>query len=177
MTRALELDFQPRPQLARWAQWSVLACGAALAALAVAHELEVQRESRELKARVLAAERPAAAVGTGARRPAAAADSLDARREAILRELNLPWGRVFELVERMASPKVTAVALQPDARNGTVKVVAEAASQSAMLDYVKALSADPGVARVQLVSHEVQTGVPGRPVRFTVIGKLAAQTP
>ncbi len=177
MARALELDFQPRQQIPRWVQRLVFAGGAALAALAVVHELEVQREARELKARVLAAERPGPATGGGTRRATATADPLEARREAILRELQLPWGRMFAVVERMASPTVAAVALQPDARNGTVKVVAEAASQSDMLDYVKALSADPGVARVQLVSHEVETGVPGRPVRFTVVGKLAAETP
>jgi hypothetical protein len=175
VTRPLELDFQSPPAIAPWTQRLVFAAGLALAALAVAHELEVQRESRELKARVLAAESPTGAAPASARRPQAAADSRESRREAIVRELALPWGKVFEVVERMANPKVNVLALQPDAKAGTVKLVAEAATQTDMLDYVKALSTDQRVARVQLVSHEVQTSVPGRPVRFTVVSRLDAE--
>jgi hypothetical protein len=175
MARSLELDFQSPQAIAPWTQRIVFAAGLALAALAVAHELEVQRLSRELKARVLAAESPTGRTATTGRRPQAAADSRESRRDAIVRELALPWGKVFEVVERMANPKVTVLALQPDAKAGTVKLVAEAASQNDMLDYVKALSADQRVARVQLASHEVQTSAPGRPVRFTVIGRLDSE--
>jgi|APFre7841882724_1041349.scaffolds.fasta_scaffold164349_1 hypothetical protein len=172
MARALELDFESRPGIAPWTQRVIFVAGLALAAFAVTHELEVQRQSRELKARVLAAESPSAAPAAQSRRGGAAPDAREARREAIMRELALPWGKVFAVVERMASPKVTVLALQPDAKAGSVKLVAEAATQNDMLDYVKMLSADQRVARVQLASHEVQTNVPGRPVRFTVIGRL-----
>jgi hypothetical protein len=174
VTRPLELDFQSPQGIAPGTQRLVLIAGLALAALAVAHEVEVQRESRELKARVLAAESPAGAAPAQGRRQGST-DAREARREAIVRELALPWGKVFEVVERMANPKVTVLALQPDARTGTVKLAAEAATQTDMLDYVKALSADQRVARVQLVSHEVQSSVPGRPVRFTVVGRLDSE--
>lgn len=175
MARALELDFAARPGIAPWSQRAIFAAGLALAAFAVAHEVEVQRQSRELKARVLAAESPTAGAASSGRRTGAAPDAREARRESVMRELALPWGKVFEVVERMASPKVMVLALQPDAKAGTVKLVAEAATQNEMLDYVKGLSADQRLARVQLVSHEVQANVPGRPVRFTVVGRLDAE--
>lgn len=177
MAHRLDLEFQPRVALARPVGAAIFAAGLAIAAAAVAYEAKIQEESKALKARVLAAETQgmsgAAAKGLRLSRPAGGDPS--GRAAEVARELNLPWGSIFGAIEHMAHAKVAIVSVQPDARKATVKLLAEARSPADMLDYVKTLSQDKRFARVQLASHEVQTAVPGQPVRFVLVATLAGE--
>jgi hypothetical protein len=173
----LDLEFQPRVPLARPLAMGIFVAGLVVAAAAVGYEAKVQEESKALKARVLAAEaRGASAVVTkGIRLPRPAAGDSGGRAAEVARELNLPWGSIFGAIERMAHPKVAIIGVQPDARKASVKLLAEAKSPGEMLEYVKALSEDKRFARIQLASHEVQTAVPGQPVRFVLVATLAGE--
>jgi len=94
------------------------------------------------------------------------------RVEAVLRQLALPWGAIIESVEGATTADVALLQLQPDAQLRQLRLGAEARSQQAMLEYLRRLAAARALGEVHVVSHQVQTEDPHRPVRFTVQASL-----
>jgi len=92
--------------------------------------------------------------------------------EAVLRQLALPWGAIIETVEDAATDDVAILQLQPDAQAGQLRLGAEARTQDAMIEYVHKLVAAKALADVHIVSHQVQTDDPQRPIQFTLQASL-----
>jgi len=95
--------------------------------------------------------------------------------EQALRQLETPWGPIFEAVESASSKQIALLGLQPDTQQRLVRITAEARTQDDMLDYVKRLGDGGTLSDVHLVSHQIQTQDPNRPLRFTVQAKFAVQ--
>ena len=95
--------------------------------------------------------------------------------DQVLRQLETPWGAIFEAVESASSNKIALLGLQPDTQQRLLRIIAEARTQDDMLDNVKRLGASAALADVHLVNHQLQTQDPNHPLRFTVQATFAVQ--
>ena len=95
--------------------------------------------------------------------------------EQVLRQLETPWGPIFEAVESASGKEIALLGLQPDTQQRLLRISAEARTQGDMLGYVKRLGDSAALADVHLVSHQLQTQDPNQPLRFTVQAKFAVQ--
>jgi hypothetical protein len=93
----------------------------------------------------------------------ASAEEVAAARETVQR-LSLPWAKLFAAIEGAASDQVALLAIEPDARSGTVKITGDGKDYLAALTYVLNLSRAEGLSSVELVRHEMKQGAVG----FTV---------
>jgi Tfp pilus assembly protein PilN len=163
--RRLELDYVAPPPAPRALGMAVLAIALATAGMLV----ERYREVRSELERIETAQRLLGRDQTAARpTPRARLDEEAKSVEAVLRQLALPWGAIIETVEGATTGDVAILQLQPDAQQRQLRLGAEARTRQAMLEYLKRLSSAKGLAEVHVVSHQVQTEDPNRPVQFTV---------
>jgi hypothetical protein len=157
---ALELDFVAHRRASPWV-------GRALLAVAIMVLVDAALQFRMLTT-VIAQEREQLAQlgprGARAAKPASA-EEVAAARETVQR-LSLPWASLFSAIESAASDQVALTAIEPDARNGTVKITGDSKDYLATLTYVLNLSRADGLSSVQLLRHETRQG--DRAVAFTI---------
>jgi hypothetical protein len=103
-------------------------------------------------------------------------DELAAARDTVQR-LSLPWAKLFGALESAASDQVALLAIEPDARAGTVTISGDSKDYLAALTYVLNLSRADSLSRVQLVRHELKQNDPQHPVAFTVSASWLAARP
>ena len=101
----------------------------------------------------------------------ASAEEVAAARETVQR-LSLPWTRLFAAIESAASDKVALTAIEPDPKNGTVKITGDSKDYLAVLSYVLNLSQAEGLTAVQLVRHETRR----ESVGFTISASWGASS-
>jgi hypothetical protein len=114
------------------------------------------------------------AEATGRRPPASAAGNnrAVAEAQAVALELQTPWvGLLDDLETATAAGKgdVALVSVEPDRRHQKLKLVAEARSLPAALQYVQRLQRNTAIRDALLESHQVMTDVPERPVRVQIV--------
>lgn len=85
------------------------------------------------------------------------------------RRINAPWGNLLAALENTPA-NVALLVVEPSAATRAVVLTAETATVSDMLDYLRLLQDDHRLHDVHLVSHTVQTQVPGTPLRFQLEG-------
>jgi hypothetical protein len=160
------LDLSPTRPRVHALSWALLALGA-LATLVAGVQFQTANGQHLREARALRAlEASLDATRQGRRGHARAADGDDGRAgAAVVRELQVPWARLFAALEGVARDDVALLSIEPSAAKQEVRIVAEAKSSDAMLDFLDALRTQP-LRRVVLVSHQVQIQTPGSPVRF-----------
>ena len=150
----------------RLASWSLLLAGALAASLAGIQFRTASgqhlRESRALE--VLEASL------SETRKDGTAKPSPEQVRSArasasIVRELQVPWGKLFGALEAVSGQDVALLSVEPSAQRHELRMVVEAKSTGAMLDFLEALRAQ-SLRDVVLVSHQVQARTPGTPIRF-----------
>jgi hypothetical protein len=90
------------------------------------------------------------------------------RANLVLRQLTLPWDRLFESVEAVARKDVALLALAPDAERHLVKIGIEAKNPQAGLDYVRSLEEQAIFQEVLVQSHQIQIQDPDKPIRFSL---------
>lgn len=90
----------------------------------------------------------------------------DAINRAI-RQLNLPWERLFAEVEKRLDNQLALLALEPDAANRVLRIYAETGSTTEMLAFVRALEESDFLSDVFLVRHEINEA-DYQPLRFVV---------
>ncbi len=99
----------------------------------------------------------------------------DKGAQMALRQLTLPWAGLFYAVERAANPDVALLQLQPEPQRRILRITAEARHRDAMFMYLRALAKAQELTRVHLVSDEVVTDDPLKPVRFSVQASFGAR--
>lgn len=168
---ALRLDYQQ----SRPFPWG----GAILLALALGALVMSGAWYRELDSRAAGWEAQAARLEGPARRQAPevrpggrAAENLALEVQhanEVLRQLSLPWERLFQAVEMSGGKDVALLALEPEIANRSVKIGGEAKNMAALLDYIKRLEQRDVFGAVYLQSHQVQQQDPDKPVRFALL--------
>ena len=91
------------------------------------------------------------------------------RANAVLSEIDLPWGALFDSVEYATSHEVALLSFQPDAAGRTMRMGGEAKSMPALLDFVSALEREPVLKDAYLLKYEVKQDDPQQPIIFSVM--------
>ena len=168
--RALDLDFVPRRSLARNLAW--LLCGVALIAaawLAYTHQ-GLQAELLEAQARLHGRQtrlHPPPAPPLSKEASARAQTELKMARQVSDR-LTVPWDNLFRELEASVGEQVTLLSIEPDREKRQLRITAEARNLPAMLDYARRLRELPSFRDAYVVSHQVRTADPQKPVRFVM---------
>lgn len=168
------LDFvRPSGGVARIA--AVLLVAGVLSALAVLEEQRgASREARDREARL-------EEMRNMSRRtmPAIEAEEADTpevrdqvkKANAVLAQMNVPWGELFAAVEMAQDDNVGLLAVQPDARARSVTIGGEARTLQALFAYMTRLERNERLRDVVLTSHEVKIKDPGQPVDFVLTAR------
>jgi Tfp pilus assembly protein PilN len=90
------------------------------------------------------------------------------KANAVLAQMNVPWGELFAAVETAQDGSVGLLAIQPDARARNVAIGGEARSLPAVLAYMGRLQGSERLRDVVLASHEIKLKEPGQPVEFVL---------
>jgi len=169
--RRLALDYVAPPCPA-WPGWLMCCLGVLLVIGAIGAGIEARRQSEALAAalRIQArADRKPQPPDPALERRAAA--EIKAARDA-LRQLNFPWQRTFDAVERTTPREVALLALRPDMARWTVTVTAETGDPDAMLSYWKSLAAAPELRGAHIVHYEIGEQRGRAAVRFQIQADL-----
>jgi type IV pilus assembly PilN-like protein len=162
----LQLDFRAVTQLPPWARALL-----PLLALAFAFELglsyqKTRQATAEAEFRLARAGKPVAPSREAAARRANA-EEMAVAREAYDR-LAVPWESLFRALESTASEQIGLVAIEPDAKSGTVLISGEASDYLAALGYVTSLERSGTLKQAHLVKHEFRPGETERPIAFSI---------
>jgi hypothetical protein len=163
----LDLDFVATPR-SRWAARVLLSVAALLV-------LDDGFSAWRATTAIRASEHRLARLGPRALQ-AVSSEELAAARDTVQR-LSLPWPKLFAALESAASDQVALLAIEPDARAGTVTISGDSKDYLAALTYVLNLSRADSLSRVQLVRHELKQNDPQHPVAFTVSASWLAARP
>ena len=93
------------------------------------------------------------------------------RANVVLEQLNLPWVQLLDAIESTRGEQVALLSVQPDARQRTVRVTAEAKSLGEALDYARRLGAHPRLTGVHFVNHEIVQQDAQKPVRVQLLAE------
>lgn len=167
--RRLELDYVAPPRRPRWPGLLLLALSLAIAAALVERQLDLQGELQRLEAArgLLGGEHRVARVVPAQRLAEEAKDVA-----AVVRQLALPWAAIIDSVEAAAHPDIGLLQLQPDAPQRLLRLSAEAKDREAMLEYLRRLGQAKLLLDAHLVSHQLQSDDPRRPIQFAVQAAL-----
>lgn len=86
----------------------------------------------------------------------------------VMQELAFPWDSLFSNLEHLHIDHVKLLMIEPNAKQHKLRITAQAAQPEDMLAYVKALSAQPMLKDVFLVSQEYTEDIQVTQIRFTV---------
>ncbi len=153
-----------------WGGWLLAGVGVLLAGLAALPLLPL-RADIEARNQALSAERRASAAAEAPIELSAADRRRQTQARRLLVQLDAPWNELFNLLEQNADREVGLLRLEPDAASGQIRVMAMARSLSAMAGWLRRLEQDPRLADVQIVQHQIEDQVPGRPVRFNIVAR------
>ena len=170
MTRRLDIDFRMvRPRLPR-AGIALLLIGllaASLAAVQASLAYTGWRAASEARDRTLAHRQ---VLAQQRRAPAPTpAEQRSVRNATLLADaLRAPWGQLLGALETGPAGTVALLAVEPLPARHEVRITGEARDYAAMLDYLRYLQHQPGLAAVTLAGHQLQRQAGGTPVRFQV---------
>jgi len=169
--RALWLDYRAGPEKSP-AGAVVLVVGVLLATAVFLEYRALQDELSAWESKVAqirkSGQRGASGAPRNPRELDAVAKEVQVARDAIQR-LSLPWDTLFGALESARTSGVALLVIEPDPGKSTVKITAEAKSDSDMLDYVERLQAADALAGVTLTGHQTKQGDPLKALRFVVV--------
>jgi hypothetical protein len=103
---------------------------------------------------------------------AAGVGSLSAQQRAewvqLTRQLNTPWSALLDALEAATPQDVALVSIEPDARQGIVRLQAEAKTLQTLLDYGQVLRTSGPFEDLILRKHDTNDQDGTRPIRLTL---------
>lgn len=166
--RKLDLDYQRMPRRASWAAWMLLLLGCGWAVDMGLSYSRVQQEMQRLENTLRSA---------GMSLPAAQQEAAQyapvelTRAHDIIEKIAVPWEELFKAVETVESERIALLALEPDAKAGTLSLGGEARDYPALLTYVARLEQAKPLHDVNLMRHEIRHDDPGHAVAFTITAR------
>jgi hypothetical protein len=167
---ALLLDFSHPQRSSMAPALTALSIGAVLMSFAVWHGERATELVAGLDAEMTALEgRSKSKSADESPRPARTGDVGERVRRAnvVIRTLALPWGAVFSSLETSNTADAALLSLEPDGSRSAIKGSAEARNASAMMSYLEQLGQSEAVGLPVLLTHQIMTEDPQRPIRFT----------
>jgi hypothetical protein len=166
MSHSLAIEFARR---AWWFDYRAIAllAGAALIGVAALWQASAGETAVAALHAELASKQHAQQSAVAARAQAGALSPERARAiNDAIRRLNLPWADILVTLNKASTGRVALLAQEPDPSTGIIKLLAEAKSVEAMLEYQRRLEAL--FPEAVLTRHEVMAKEPGTPVRFSI---------
>lgn len=165
--RALELDYRRQGSWLQAAGWA----GLLLACLVTGYQgwhyrqLAVAVDARQAEVDHLAAQLrpPQQARGTSQGHDAAMRHARE-----VLQHLGIPWEDLFAAVEASTNEEVALLGIEPEPEREQVRIIGEAKTYPAVLDYARRLEKSAPLTGVHLQNHQIQAQDPERPVRFVL---------
>jgi hypothetical protein len=93
------------------------------------------------------------------------------RANAVLAQMNVPWGDLFAAVESAQNESVAVLSVQPDPREQVIALGGVARNLDAVLGYMSRLEGTQRLVDVVLASHEIKVKEPGQPVEFALTAR------
>lgn len=93
------------------------------------------------------------------------------RANAVLAQMNVPWGELFAAIETAQDDSIGLLAVQPDPGAGQILIGGQARTLPAVLAYMERLQQSERLREVVLTSHEFKPDEPGQPVEFTLAAR------
>jgi len=147
-----------------WGALLVLAAALGVGGASWWQTLELDRELETLKGQL--------PTPSEAARPAASLSRLSAQQRAewiqLTRQLNTPWSALLDALEAATPEDVALVSIEPDARQGSIRLQAEAKTLQSLLDYGQVLRTSGPFEDMILRKHETNEQDGMRPVRLTM---------
>lgn len=95
-----------------------------------------------------------------------------AYERSVVDRLSVPWDALFKEIEMSVDSSVVLLSVESNLGRGTVSLIAEARSLTAMIDYARRLRAGTMLQEVQIQSHKLLAQDSLRPVRFVINARL-----
>lgn len=92
----------------------------------------------------------------------------------VIRQIGLPWDELFNAIESLPHDYVAVLSIHPDTESGRVTISAEAESPADIAEYIEAINESGVLKDASLISHQVKTQDPQKPVGFTLIATWGA---
>lgn len=86
----------------------------------------------------------------------------------VLGQLNTPWASLLNALEAATPEDVALVSIEPDAKQGSVRLQAEAKTLDTLLAYAQVLKGAEPFSEVAPLKHETNEQDPNRPMRLTL---------
>lgn len=122
----------------------------------------VQQRLDEVQHRLFAKKHP---VKTA---PTPAAIHAEKQSLAVLRELTVPWQDLLSILEDYPDHDVALIGIDHNPVQSQIRITAEAKNFDAMIAYLRYLQSSKLLREAVLNDHEIETNVPGSPVRFQI---------
>ena len=168
--RILDLDFRRTQRQRKWPGLILLLAGLG-GAVAIGDQYsrlsdELAQAQASVRQSGSAARRQTAALVAGGDQQKLAVEVKRASEVAL--QLKLPWKELFASVEAANTPNVALLSIESETGKRQIKLAGEAKDLDFLLDYIRALAAQPRLANVYLQSHHLQQQDPEHPVRFVL---------
>ncbi len=175
--RLIDIDFQHRSPAAGAAGRCLLLLGMVAAVTGLWWHAKLGGAIESVDAKIVDAKRmmqrtPAHIAGSP-RDPRAMQQELRAAG-AVIRQMTIPWDRLFHELASSADETIALLAVQPDVQTRQVRIQGEARDLQAMLAYSRRLEAGT-LAGVMLLDHEIKTQDSRRPVVFSMMASWGEQ--
>lgn len=164
--KKLSLDFEVQPRRNTWAGWVLLLIGVALCGEMVFSYIKLQQEMSGLEKNLI--KNGLAAKSVQQKGVASYTPIEFTHAQETIAKIAIPWGDLFRAVEAVKVEHVALLALEPDAKTGTLLLRGEAGDLPALLTYIARLRQSKQLYEVYLLRHEIRRdGDPSRPIAFS----------
>jgi Tfp pilus assembly protein PilN len=168
--KKLHLDHgQPTIKQSPWALM-LLITGLIVAAIVIVSLQQTGKQISQLELEMSQAQRPRISsdiLSLQGKENSTKRDELIAVQGAIV-ELKLPWDELFNMLESLKMPQVRLLTIEPNPKQHKLRLTAESASTEDMFDYVAALTKQPLLSHVFLLTHERSEDGRELPIGFVI---------
>jgi hypothetical protein len=169
--RRIWIDFkQPVAPLWRMLRATLLVCGVLALGFSIMRQQQVGAEKTalswqmqnvsQLEARKLPMLRAPTETGT--------AQDVAKRANDVLRQLNLPWDRLFSALEKSVTPEIGVLSVVPAPNKASITLKATAPDTKAAIDFMERLQATKLLMNVHLTSQEITEDSKRQPLQFSL---------
>ncbi len=171
--RALHINFAPKTwqqRLASYPLWGWLLMGVAALAIvtmvAQAWALEMQLQPLDEEIASLQSRQAAREKAIEKRKPVPIPADTVRSANAVIDQLNTPWGDLLDAIENTATSQVALLEISPDSSKRRLRAKAEVKSTDDMLAFIERVKQHGFFKQVNLIKHEVNAQDKNNPIRF-----------